>query len=220
MSVWKKLLRKAEGDEQNPLAGLEGLDDDQKEAIAQLLAAKDEQIAQLQQAKAEETEEEKEDESEEEEQKADDEDEKEANNKAMAKARAEVAELRKALDTERNLRLDREYLEKARSYSAIPMPAEKIGGLLRAVAEKAKDQAPVLEQVLKACDTLAREGGAITKSLGVANGSGGGGSVAVEVDEAAAALLKADPKLSKAEAVAKAWTPERIKRHREETARA
>lgn len=225
MSMWKKLLRKAEGgDEKEPLAQLEGLDDEQKEAVAQLLAAKDEQIAQLQQSKAEDDEdkaddEEEEGEAEEENKALEDDPEATVAEKAVAKARREVAELRKSLEAERNLRLDREYVEKARAYSSIPVPAEKMAGLMRSVAERASGHAATLEQVLKACDTLAREGGLITKSLGRASG-GGASSVGDEIEEVAASLMKADPKLSKAEAIAKAWTPERIRKHRDETARA
>lgn len=212
-----KKVKKAEETETDPLAALEGLTDEQKEAIAQALAAKDEQIAQLQakQQKADEDDDaDKADDTE-------DDEEKEAANKAVAKARAEVAELRKALATERTARLDREYLEKARSYAAIPVPPEKVGALMRVVAEKAADQVPVLEQVLKACSELAAESSVITKSIGRAGvGVAKAGSVMAEVEAEAAKLMSADPKMSATKARATVWKtrPDLAKRHREETA--
>lgn len=207
----------------DPLASLGELTDEQKEAIAQALAAKDEQIAQLQQAKqkADEEEEKRKAEGEDDDEKdAADDEEKEAAQKAVAKARAEVAELRKALAEERNARLDREYMEKARDYAAIPVPPEKVGSLMRAVAEKAKDQAPVLDQVLKACDALARESSVITKSLGKANGVSKAGSVADEVEAEAAKLMSANPKLSATKARSEVWKrrPDLLKRYRSEDA--
>ncbi|HEY0838995.1 MAG TPA: hypothetical protein VGD74_02295 [Vulgatibacter sp.] len=209
-SEMSKSVKKQEG-AADPLASLGELTDEQKEAITQMLAGKDEQIAQLQQSKAEGEKEPDGDEGDE---------TAKAVAKALAKANTETAELRKALETERNARLDREYLEKARSYAAIPVPPEKVGGLMRIVAEKAADHAPVLEQVLKACDTLARESSVITKSLGVANGITKTGSVVEEVEAEAAKLMSADPKISATKARAEVWKrrPDLLKRHREEVA--
>lgn len=214
-SEMSKAVKKNDTPE-DPLASLGELTDEQKQAITQMLAGKDEQIAQLQQSK----------------QKAEGEGEEEpdgdetakaiskAVKDAVAKANAEAAELRKSLEVERTARLDREYLEKARDFAAIPVPPEKVGGLMRIVAEKAADHAPVLEQVLKACDTLARESSVITKSLGKANGVAKSGSVADEVDAEAAKLMSADPKISATKARAEVWKrrPDLMKRHREEAA--
>lgn len=147
------------------------------------------------------------------------EEEKEAK-KSLSKAQRELADLRKQLDTERTARLDREYLEKARGYSKIPVPSEKVGELMRAVATLEKSHGETLAQVLKACNELAATNTEITKSIGVANGVGKTGTAEEEIKSIVAKKMAADPDLDESTAIAKAWkeNPKLVLQHREETA--
>lgn len=150
-----------------------------------------------------------------------DDEEKEAKkSRTLSKAEREIAELRKQLAEERNERLNREALDKAREFPSIPVKREKLASLIRAVGEKLeKSYGETLDQVLKACNELASAETSITKSIGKANGlDGGHRSAAEEIDEVAAQLMKADSKLSKADAVAKAWStrPDLVQKDRKE----
>lgn len=208
-----KTQKNAPGEDQNtdPLKALK-LTEEQEKAVRQMLAEK----------AATEGEEEESAEEEEEAEKAADPVDDEQVGKAVSKADRELAELRKQLAEERSARLDREYLEKARAFPAIPVPAEKIGGLMRAVSTLEKSHGDTLGQVLRACNELASTNSQITKSLGKANGldGGGGSSAAEEIESIAAKAMAANPDLSKADAIAKAWkdNPKLVLKSREEAA--
>lgn len=217
MSKQKK-QKNAPGDQDHSKA-LEGLSDEQKEAI--LAMVEEEKRKALEEEEAKRKAADGDEEEEEEAEKAADPVDDEQVGKAVAKAIAKAtADLQKQLAEERSLREEREYLEKARAFPAIPVPAEKIGGLMRAVATLEKSHGDTLGQVLRACNELAASNTVITKSLGAANGlDGGGGSVSDEIESIASKAMAANPDLTRSKAIAKAWkdNPQLLKRYREET---
>lgn len=218
----QKNLPTPEGaDNTDPLKALQekqGLTDEQLEAVRELVEQTRKQAEEAKAKAAQEVDEEdigKQD-------GEDEDEEKEATRKShpLSKAERRIAELEKALADERNRRLDREAMEKAQEFPAIPVKREKLASLIRAVGERLeKSYGDTLEQVLRACNQLAASNEAITKSLGQANGvDGGGRTAAEEIDEVAAQLMKADPKLSRSEAIGKAWAsrPDLVQKARQE----
>lgn len=159
----------------------------------------------------------------EEEKEASEDEEKEArkSRRSLSKAERELAILRKQLEEERNERLNREALDKAREFPSIPIKREKLASFIRAVGEKLeKSHSETLDQVLRACNELAAAETNITKSLGRANGVDAAHRSAVEeIDEIASGLMKSNPDISRAQAIEKAWKsrPDLVRKHREET---
>ncbi len=121
--------------------------------------------------------------------------------KAWEARDAELAEVRKAAETERNARLEREYVAKAAEYSALPTTPEVFGPVLRAVDEHAPDVAETLTTVLRAVDAQLREAG-LFKAVG--HNATGGASALDQLKAAAAEIRKADSTISEAQALRKA----------------
>lgn len=208
----------------DPLKAL-GLTPEQEEAVRELIESARKASEEEQEKAAQPADEEligKENGEDEDKEAAEDED-KEArkSRRTLSKAEREIAILRKQLEDERNERLNREALDKAREFPSIPVKREKLASLIRAVGEKLeKSYGETLEQVLRACDQLATSNEQITKSIGKANGlDDRGRSASDEIDEIAAGIMKSNPNLPRSEAIAKAWEsrPDLVKKARQET---
>lgn len=127
----------------------------------------------------------------------------------LAKAQAELKDkLEKAEATaqqEKGLRLQREYLEKALGYSAVPVAREEVAEILRKADEVSEEFGGKIAAILKSADSAMRQSGVFTE-IGTSFGTEGEAPVLIQKAEAKAKELKAqDPKLSDAEAFAKAY---------------
>lgn len=73
----------------------------------------------------------------------------------IAKAEAAAAEVAKALESERNLRLEREFVAKAeKEYPSIPGKSSELGLVLKSLHAKAPEDAEKIETVLKSVEAL------------------------------------------------------------------
>lgn len=114
-----------------------------------------------------------------------------------AEERATAAE--EIAKTERNERIKREYIEKAASFSALPIETPRLGEILKAVNEGlSEEDAAEVTRLLTAGDE------AIGKSF-EETGTSHSTSVSKSVDSAAEEIRKADPSLSYEQAVARAY---------------
>lgn len=97
---------------------------------------------------------------------------------------------------ERNLRLTREYVEKAAGYTNLPVNPADFGPVLRELAEKAPEAAAKMEGVLKAADEALAAGGLFVEAGAAGTGRGGGTSAWDEIVSKAAALVQKDSSLT------------------------
>src|SRR5262249_12667987 len=114
--------------------------------------------------------------------------------------RAAREELQKQLNEERDIRLTREYIAKAQSdFNFLPLSADKLGPVIKQIAELAPDAWKELEPVLKGASELISKSALLAeKGSRVASGGDAWGKI-----EAAAKTLveKGDRPLSLDEAI-------------------
>lgn len=117
----------------------------------------------------------------------------------VAKSRAEADEAKKAADAERDARIGREFVEKARGFAGLPTTAEKFGPVLRSVEEllPAEHAAEVIRLLKAAGEAGAWE--ALTKEFGTDTRGSADGFVSIE--KAAAEIRKADPSITVAKSL-------------------
>lgn len=111
----------------------------------------------------------------------------------VAQAKAEQAET--IAKAERDQRVTREYIAKARSLDALPgMNADDFGGVLKGLAEKAPEEWTKLEPMLKSWHESIKTGALfVEKGRG---GEGGGSAEAAITAKAAELVSKSDKKLT------------------------
>jgi hypothetical protein len=120
----------------------------------------------------------------------------------------ELDVVRKALDVEVEKREQASFVEIAKGYKHLPMAAADLGTVLRVVSKldaKVGDKSigSALDTFLKAADAQIAAGG-LTNEVGTGRADGSGLEPMGAIEQAAAAEMKADPKLSKHAAIAKA----------------
>lgn len=134
-----------------------------------------------------------------------------AETRAMVKAlwesnksrEAELSKIRKDLDTARDERVTKEYIETAGQFSKLPIAKEALGKILKDIALANADAYKGLEQVLKAANEIVLKADP-TSELGSnhSRGTGGGGSYEAAIEAPAMAQPIAKEKgMSKDEAV-------------------
>lgn len=120
----------------------------------------------------------------------------------IEKQQAAVKEAQEVAKAERDARLDREFLAKAETLPMIAEDKTALGGLLRRISEAlSAEDAAAVEKTLKAANE------AISKSnLFAEFGSGGGETtISKSVEAKAEEIRKADPSLTREQAIAKAY---------------
>ncbi len=122
--------------------------------------------------------------------------------KRVEAAEKRAAEAEEVAKRERDRRVTREFVEKARGYRGLPVEPDEFGPLLKAVSEKAPEEYEKLEEVLRAADE-AIASGRLFDEVGRSGPSRGGDAYA-KLEAAAAELRKADPELTKEQAIVKA----------------
>lgn len=142
--------------------------------------------------------------------------------KALAKAEDDRAEATRKADEaqrmakeERDTRLSKEFVAKAESdYGNLSLKAEEFGPVLKEASEKlSKEAFKALEGVLKASDEQIAKG-ELFKEAGSGGGTPAADSAYAEAQRKAEDIRKADPELTKEQALAKAFAdPEIEARH-------
>lgn len=128
--------------------------------------------------------------------------EKAETKEAEALQKAEEAE--RIAKEERDNRLNKEFIAKAEGFEALSIEAPKFGPILKAVHDKLeKADAEEIERVLKAADEQIAKG-ELFKEAGRSGGAAPGGAFE-EATQKAEDIRKADPKLSKEQALEKAF---------------
>lgn len=120
----------------------------------------------------------------------------------IKKNNAAVADAQAIAKAERDARLDREFLSKAEALPMISEDKTKIAGLLRSIADSlGTERAAEVEGVLKAANEQIAKG-----NLFASFGTGGGETtISKSVDAKADEILKAEPTLTREQAIAKAY---------------
>lgn len=120
----------------------------------------------------------------------------------IEKQEADLAEVKKAADAERDARLTREFIAKAETMPMVAEDRTALGGLLRRLSEalSPEDTAEV-EKILKAANEQIAQGN-VFREFGV---DGGAVTVSKSVEAAAQAIQKEDPSLTFEQAQAKAF---------------
>jgi hypothetical protein len=120
----------------------------------------------------------------------------------MNKANVELA---KALEAERDLRITKEFTEIAKGYQDLPgVEIEAFGKTLRVLSDKAPDQYAELIKTLDASKEMISQNNILMKEIGC--GAVPENDAMAKLDAKAAEIQKADSKLSKEAAFAKAVT--------------
>jgi hypothetical protein len=120
----------------------------------------------------------------------------------IEKQQADLKRVEEVAKQERDARLDREFISKAEQMPMLSTDKTALGGLLRRVSDAlSPEDATEVEKILKAANAQIAEGN-IFKTIG--NG-GADTTVSASVEAAAEEIRKADPTLTKEQAVAKAF---------------
>lgn len=115
---------------------------------------------------------------------------------------AEKAEtLAKELKAEKQLRIKKEFEEKAAQFDNLPITTEELGHILRVFSEKAKEEYEKLERLLMAVNE-ALEQSALFKEVGSSHFSVGGDAWS-KVEKMAESLIQKEQGLTKEKAIAK-----------------
>ncbi len=135
--------------------------------------------------------------------------------KAWEADRAKIAEAERVAKAERDARLSREYLEKAKDFTGLATKPEEFATVLRSIDELPEAAAKELHRVLRAADEAVHQAG-LTKEIG-GYGSDAGDAMR-QLETIAAELVKADPSLSAPEALTKAMdaNPKLVAQHYDE----
>lgn len=76
-------------------------------------------------------------------------------------------ELAKALEVERDLRITKEFIDKAKSYKNLPIKADEFGKILKDLFKRAPEEFAELEKVLAASDEMINKNNIIMEEIGV-----------------------------------------------------
>lgn len=104
------------------------------------------------------------------------------------------------LKKERDEKVLKQYVEKAKGYANLPVEAESFGLVLKTIAEKAPDQYSALEQLLNGLNESMKQS-ALFKEVGKGD-EGKAGSAWDKIEQAAAALIQKSEGMTKEQAVA------------------
>ena len=121
----------------------------------------------------------------------------EALEKSAADMKAELAKAQETAEVEKNLRLDREYLEKADAYNAVGVAREELAKALRKADEAGI--AEFIDGVLKAADAAMRQSG-VYEEKGTSESDEDQPTVIAKTNAKAAELKAENPDLTDAEA--------------------
>lgn len=111
--------------------------------------------------------------------------------KELLDNRKKTEDLTKALETEQDIRLTNEFVEKARKdYPNLTEKPEVIGAVLKSVSKHDKDAATKLETVLKAANAAAKMGEDLKKELGRNNPAEIENSAIAQLNKIARELVK------------------------------
>lgn len=126
----------------------------------------------------------------------------------------EANELAKKLQMEK---LEGEYIAKAKAFDAVVTQPDKVGPILKRIADVSKEDYEVIEAVLKAANEAVSKNNVIMKEFG-ASGEQGGGDVWTQIERKADDLMKSDNALTKETAIAKVMDSDPVlyKRYQEE----
>lgn len=124
-----------------------------------------------------------------------------AQQEELAKARAEASEAAAIAKAERDARLEKEYIAKGAALPHITGKAEDIGGLLRKVAEHDPETAEAIEALLTAANAAIEQGDLFKQASDPKRVTTG--TAYEKMVEKADELIKADPNLTPAAAIAK-----------------
>ena len=108
--------------------------------------------------------------------------------------------LAKELREEKDRRILKEFVEKAGQYDRLPIKAEELGGIFKALSEKANDEFVKLEGVLKAVNEALSES-ELFKEVG--SSFVGAGDAWKKVEQMAESLVLKDANLTKEQAISK-----------------
>lgn len=138
--------------------------------------------------------------------------------KAFEKQQADLAEATRVAKAERDLRLDAEYLEKARGFKALGVDTSNLAKTLRKAADLDPDLFVEIDQVLKAADAQIAEGN-LYKSLGAPASVIESGSAHDRLDAIAKSLVAEGKASDYATALSKAAeeNPDLYAEHRRES---
>lgn len=120
----------------------------------------------------------------------------------IEKQQADLAEVRKQADEERDARISKEFVSKAETFPMLGDDKVALGGLLRRISEAlSPEENAEIDKVLKSANEAIAQG-----NLFESFGSGGAITTVSQSTEAAAAeIIKAEPTLTKEQAIAKAY---------------
>lgn len=119
----------------------------------------------------------------------------------IEKAETRASEAEALAKAERDLRIHREFVEKAAKLPMLSTDAERLGEILKAVNEELSEtDAAELTQILKTANDVIAEGN-LFKEMG----SSAPGTVGASVEAKAAEIRKADPSLTPEQAIARAY---------------
>lgn len=138
--------------------------------------------------------------------------------KAWADTQVRLENAEKVAKAERDARLGREYVEKARAFPGLVVKAESLGPILRAVDEGealTKEQGAELDRVLRAASNLAHDSKAFERIGGVGQDAT---DAWAGIEKAADEILLREPTLDRPTAVTKAMdaNPELARRYTQE----
>lgn len=115
---------------------------------------------------------------------------------------AELETITKALNGERELRLQREYVDKAKTMPVPGASTDDVAGVLRLAATKDQTLADAIEKILKTC-SAAFSSSNLFREIGTDNG---GPTDSIGKAQAIAKSIRAqDPKLTEAESMVRAY---------------
>lgn len=120
----------------------------------------------------------------------------------IEKQQADLKRVEEVAKAERDARLEREFISKAESMPMLNTDKTALGGLLRRISDALSDEdAAEVEKILKAANAQITESN-IFKSFGV---GGADTTVSANVEAKAEEIRKANPDLTKEQAIAKAY---------------
>lgn len=143
--------------------------------------------------------------------------------KVVEDARKEAAEARKQAEdaqsvakAEREARVMAEFTKRAEALTHLPAKPEDFAKVLKSLHEAAPEAFAAVEKVLQGANEALKQSD-LFREVGK-GGSGTGGSAMAEIEAVAAELQKADPQLTREQAIEKVMNqrPDLVKKYREE----